>query len=378
MNGIMSYITKKTGGIPVTLWRKEGKGFVPYEEARKVDEIGLVTITSKSADDGSNNAVKNIGDFSSSSWFWSQNYPGQWVCWDFDEMRINPTHYTMSAHALKSWVVEGSGDGERWTEIDRHTDDMHFVYGDMTWQGTSSFALSSPLPWRFIRLTQTGKNHDDTHHLILGAVEFFGTLSVSPELKATADDRLAPIREFRETLEKCYLKTLREVNFQQRAGKSFEGIIAWFTKKCGGNVHQHNVVTITSNFVTSTARNDRPETVADLTSDSRFCSVTYLSHSGQWICWDFGKRRVSFTGFRCRGGEHCWAIHGSVDGENWEYFGVGGREGSGPDVTQSYSRESKCSASRFLRLSHDPGHGRDPRDQGLMVIAVEFYGTLFI
>jgi hypothetical protein len=37
-----------------------------------------VTVTSKSLDSG---AVRNLTDFSSDSWFSSQNAPDQWICW---------------------------------------------------------------------------------------------------------------------------------------------------------------------------------------------------------------------------------------------------------------------------------------------------------
>jgi hypothetical protein len=107
--------------------------------------------------------------------FWSaEDEPGQWVCWDFREMRVRPTRYTLHAILLKSWIVEGSLDGRTWTVIDRqmNTDYFNSV-------GRASFPASSPAEFRFIRLTQTDKNHryhggDDG--LCLASVEFFGTL----------------------------------------------------------------------------------------------------------------------------------------------------------------------------------------------------------
>jgi hypothetical protein len=75
---------------------------------------------------------------------------------------------------LKSWVVEDSLDGKSWTEIDRQTNNQDFYVG----YATASFAVSNPGECRFIRLTQTGKNHEDEgDYLFLYAVEFFGTLS---------------------------------------------------------------------------------------------------------------------------------------------------------------------------------------------------------
>jgi hypothetical protein len=104
----------------------------------------------------------------------SKDEPGQWICWDFREMRVRPTHYTMMARYPKSWVVEGSLDGMNWTEIDRQTDNEAFNKNPET----ASFRISKPVESRFIRLSQTDKNHEGKDFLgYLYVVEFFGTLS---------------------------------------------------------------------------------------------------------------------------------------------------------------------------------------------------------
>jgi hypothetical protein len=88
-------------------------------------------------------------------------------------MRVYPTHYTIRTCDLKSWVVEGSLDGDNWTEIDRQTDNQDFKDG---WNKVS-FTVSKPVESRFIRLTLTDKTHHGRDSLYLAAVEFFGTLS---------------------------------------------------------------------------------------------------------------------------------------------------------------------------------------------------------
>jgi hypothetical protein len=153
LDGIILYLTKKHGG--------------------NVQEKGIVTTTSKSVySDKPSDAPKNVADLTSDSYFLSKNEPGQWVCWDFRERRVRPTHYTIRGWDLKSWVVEGSLDGRSWTEIDRQTDNQDFKDGN-----TVSFAVSNPAEFRFIRLTQTCKNHLGDDYLALHGVEFFGTLS---------------------------------------------------------------------------------------------------------------------------------------------------------------------------------------------------------
>jgi hypothetical protein len=149
LDGIISYLTRKHGG--------------------NVHNKGIVTITPKSVySDDRKVAPRNITDFTSDSWFYSANAPGQWICCDFREMLVRPTHYTIKSQYLKSWTVESSLDGEAWTEIDRRTDSDDFR--------TASFAVSKSAECRFIRLTQIAKNHGSTDFLTISALEFFGTL----------------------------------------------------------------------------------------------------------------------------------------------------------------------------------------------------------
>jgi hypothetical protein len=153
LEGIISHLTQKHGG--------------------NVQEEGIVRITSKSVgNDDPRCALKNVADLTSNSRFFSKNEPGQWICWDFGEMRVRPTHYTIWTNGLKSWVVEGSLDGRSWTVIDRQTDKQAFKNVNLV-----SFAVQTPAEFRFIRLTQTDKNHYGGDDLYLRAVEFFGTLS---------------------------------------------------------------------------------------------------------------------------------------------------------------------------------------------------------
>jgi hypothetical protein len=154
LDGIISYLTRKYEG--------------------NVHDKGIVTITSKSV--WSNDpklAVRNVADLTSKSHFFSKDEPGQWVCWDFHEIRVRPTHYTIRTALLKSWVVESSLEGKAWTEIDQKTDNDDFKSGNYM---AASFAVSNSAECRFIRLTQTAKDHGKKDDLGIRAFEFFGTL----------------------------------------------------------------------------------------------------------------------------------------------------------------------------------------------------------
>jgi hypothetical protein len=152
LDGVISYLTKKHGG--------------------DVQEKGIVALTSKSADTGPLASLKDVVDLNSPFGFCSKSGPGQWVCWDFGEMRVRPTHYTIKCHFLGSWVVEGSLDGEGWTEIDRQTDSPAFNGSE----GKGTFPVSKRAGFRFLRLTQTDTDRSGRDCVQLQAVEFFGTL----------------------------------------------------------------------------------------------------------------------------------------------------------------------------------------------------------
>jgi hypothetical protein len=71
LDGIISYLTRKHEG--------------------NVHDKGIVTITSKSVDDDGPKNFSYLADLTSGSSFGSKNEPGQWVCWNFHEMRVRWT-----------------------------------------------------------------------------------------------------------------------------------------------------------------------------------------------------------------------------------------------------------------------------------------------
>jgi hypothetical protein len=134
-------------------------------------DTGLTIAASSLADGDFHNVARSGRDS-----YASQNEPGQWFCYDLQESRACITAYTLYAKYLKSWVIEGSEGGASWTEIDRQTDNGFFK----DWC-TESIDLSkqgrlTDTKWRFIRITQTDKNHNGTDTLELRGFEFFGTL----------------------------------------------------------------------------------------------------------------------------------------------------------------------------------------------------------
>jgi hypothetical protein len=150
---------------------KSMEGIISYLASRDDQNpamSGTLSITSKSIFNGDARQLANMRD---NSGFWSEDAPDQWVCWDFGEMRVLPTHYTITGLWLQSWVLEGSLDATDWFEIDRQTDNTDFHNRNI-----ASFAVQDPGECRLIRLTQRSTCQSGWHRLTLDAVEFFGTL----------------------------------------------------------------------------------------------------------------------------------------------------------------------------------------------------------
>jgi hypothetical protein len=279
---------------------------------------------------------------------------GRWVCWDFQEMRVRPTHYTVSGGYLCTWIIETSMDGRRWMEVDRRTDDQNITEA---WE-TASFAIASPAQCRLIRLTQIATNHDGDDTLHLFAVEFHGVL-LEPAIPSpvpsasTGPQKFAPPVEFAFVREKC-----------------LDGIISYLTKKHGGNVHEKGIIRLSSN---DSSHEVSLMSIADLTRHSYFPSRELPN---QWICWDFHEFRIcpahyvlSDTGLKS------WHVEGSVDGETWTEIDRRvddeRTDGDGPFAAFAVQRPMTC---RFIRLTQTDTW--TPEQPLLFLESVEFFGLV--
>jgi hypothetical protein len=161
LDGIISYLARKHGG--------------------NVGDVGVVNVTA-SSEYHSGYPARNAADMTDTCCFGTENCADGWLCYDFKDSRIEPTHYSIrSWHKdwttgveLVSWVIEISNDGKTWTEVDRHNNDRTFLQG-----GIGSFAISKSCdPSRFVRLRQIGKTANGTFdYLVVTSFELFGYLS---------------------------------------------------------------------------------------------------------------------------------------------------------------------------------------------------------
>jgi hypothetical protein len=158
------------------------------------------------------------------------------------------------------------------------------------------------------------------------------------------------------------------------------GIIRYLSHAHGGNFVEKGIVTITSKSVEDYLRNS-PKHVLDYKSFSYFHS---WDQPNQWICLDFGERRVRPTNYAIRRVEYfqgdgthlkSWIVESSLDGEDWAEID---RRTDNYDLCQDspvvafdVSNSAEC---RFIRLTQiGENHNGDDH---LSISAFELFGTL--
>jgi hypothetical protein len=179
-DGIIAHLTRECGGnvhdrhvVDITSgsFEKETQGANPHSGAYNNNPYY---------------AAKNAVDLETSSVFGSayrlsniRHTRNNWICYDFKERRIVPTHYTIRTNGndpgyslLKSWVVEMSVDGESWWEVAREEDNKQ-LNGS---RSASIFPVAGGEECRFIRLVNIGRNHFGSDLLMITAWEIFGSL----------------------------------------------------------------------------------------------------------------------------------------------------------------------------------------------------------
>jgi hypothetical protein len=145
-----------------------------------VHDRKIVTITANHVvADHPNDAAKNVADLGTNSYFHSANEANQSISFDFRNLTITPTHYSLRMNSpgpnhyhLKNWVLEGSPDGNSWIELDRreNNNDLNSSYALKT------FSVSRSDPVRVIRLRQIGPNHQNDNYMIFTSFEVFGSV----------------------------------------------------------------------------------------------------------------------------------------------------------------------------------------------------------
>jgi hypothetical protein len=121
------------------------------------------------------------------------------------------------------------------------------------------------------------------------------------------------------------LKSTRRLFVEGRrfspSGQSLDGIISYLTSKCSQNVHDADLVEVTSNTVSSS---DYLKRVADLQNRNSYFQSNDEPNS--WICYDFKSMEITPTHYSILSGPwgpnqenhpKSWCFEVSVDGSSW-------------------------------------------------------------
>jgi actinin alpha len=176
LDGIIAFMTRQTGG--------------------NLHDAGIVLVTSSPPirpDERA--AAKNVLDLVKDTIFCSAhkrasddipNEPNNWICYDFQDLQIIPTQYTIrscfggvNGFNPKNWVIETSVDSKKWVQADVREGNTKLNGFNVT----RTFNVTGRQQCRYIRLVNIGRNHNGNDALSIASFEIFGyliDLSVPP------------------------------------------------------------------------------------------------------------------------------------------------------------------------------------------------------
>lgn len=148
-NGIIKYLTNKTGG--------------------NIHDNGTIETTTNTYHGG--NEPKFLLDFHYNNFYESNQANNAWVCFDFKDMKIKITNYSIKSNTnspngrnLRSWDLEVSNDGQKWEKIDERRNCKE-INGSLL---TATFS-------RYVRLHQTDTTWNGRNPWFY-YIEFYGYL----------------------------------------------------------------------------------------------------------------------------------------------------------------------------------------------------------
>jgi hypothetical protein len=161
--------------IPESPW----SGLISYLSAKcdgNVYEKGLVDISCSSRFRNQCWEVVNYGRTDS---FGTEDQPNSWIQFDFKDRVVSFTHYALKSHSGTAnfplqWKLQGSMNGNAWSVLDtQNTQELKAksVTKIFTCQGNSVSNF-----YRYVRLTQTGRNSSGYDYMKLTNIEFFGSM----------------------------------------------------------------------------------------------------------------------------------------------------------------------------------------------------------
>ena len=114
--------------------------------------------------------------------FESKHEPNSWLCIDFKDNKVNPSHYSIKTtkygnkdnHIPQNWDIEGSNDHKHWDLLDsrRKEESIHKAATANTFAITNS--ANKHNYYKYLRIIQRGKNTGNDDDLFFSSIEFFG------------------------------------------------------------------------------------------------------------------------------------------------------------------------------------------------------------
>lgn len=157
-NGIIKYLNDKTNG----------------------NIINEIDITSSSISLG-NEPIKATLFDDLKSYFHTNGEENSYICFDFKDKRIVPTHYQLrsgpwykNAHNPKNWVIEVSNDNQNWEIIDEQKE-CEIINGKSI-AHLFQISNSNSNEFRYIKMRQNGKNCAEGFYFNISSFELYGKL----------------------------------------------------------------------------------------------------------------------------------------------------------------------------------------------------------
>lgn len=142
---------------------------------------GLIEVEASSVKRGSAVGAEVCDPIFGEQVFYTDNQPGSWITIKFRDHAVSPSHYSFSHRCampdyfVRNWALLGSNDGEAWTVIRKHVNDVTLH--------PSCFSGSWPLPpqgefFRQFRVALADRgNSRGTNALVLSCFELYGLLA---------------------------------------------------------------------------------------------------------------------------------------------------------------------------------------------------------
>ena len=172
--------------IKILEFKPDGKdqfiGIINYLKTQSNDDFkNRVEVTASSVVSNVHSPLNLTVFDDDDKWFESQPERYNWICYNFKKNRVIPTSYQIKSypfqknwHHPKSWVIQGSIDGNNWTDIDHKNNCT--VLNEKSVSHIFPIKNDNSLEFHYIRMKLTDTNWCNNNFLSLGSLEIYGQL----------------------------------------------------------------------------------------------------------------------------------------------------------------------------------------------------------